>query len=521
MLKYLNTMKSFYHIKATLLMIMTITACSELEITPESQNDIVQELRITGKDFIVENETRSTVSINENGASFLWDENDVIGIFPDKGDQVSFAMDKGAGTQTATFSGGGWALKSSAKYTAYYPHVYENRDMTAIPVSYVGQTQNGNGNTDHIGAYDFMAAGISTPENGTIAFDMQHLGVLVQLTITIPEPSNLSKVVLNSTSKFALSGTINLTAESPAITAKTQSNLLEIALNDVVTTSVNENIVVYFMTAPVNLTDSEIIVTVYSAEEVITKVGFKGDKQLQAGKAYRFVGPHPDDYVDEYSINHGKGIEIDGVIWAPVNCGYHATDFKYGKFYQWGRKYGQGTSPNVVYSLTYLSEGQLPTNEEKFYCMRSTDYDDWLNGSDASIALWNSGTEEMPIKTEYDPCPDGWRVPSYAELKNLCQNKSEKMVNNEGQAGYWLSGSVAYAENTPKVFFPAAGYIGANDGIYSSMNSVGAYWSSNAYYDYSYSYKSTRIFFNLDYDIFYIGNRNKRAFGSSVRCVKE
>ena len=41
--------------------------------------------------------------------------------------------------------------------------------------------------------------------------------------------------------------------------------------------------------------------------------------------------PQEGDYVDEYGINHGQGIEIDGVVWAPVNCGYHATDFKYGK----------------------------------------------------------------------------------------------------------------------------------------------------------------------------------------------
>ena len=60
-----------------------------------------------------------------------------------------------------------------------------------------------------------------------------------------------------------------------------------------------------------------------------------------------FVGerlPQEGDYIDEYGINHGPGVKIDGVVWAPVNCGYHATDFKYGKLYQWGRKYGQGYS---------------------------------------------------------------------------------------------------------------------------------------------------------------------------------
>ncbi len=72
---------------------------------------------------------------------------------------------------------------------------------------------------------------------------------------------------------------------------------------------------------------------------------------MQAGEAYRLVGSRPGEYVDEYVINHSQGIEIDGVVWAPVNCGYHKDDYKYGKLYQWGRKYGQG------YCLSY-AEGQ-------------------------------------------------------------------------------------------------------------------------------------------------------------------
>lgn len=283
-------MKAFFHFTVPLLALITMVACAELEVSEEANdsinNGILHELSITGKDYIFDGETRSSVTIGEDGASFAWAEDDVIGIFPDKGDQVSFEMDEGAGTQTATFSGGGWALKSSAKYAAYYPHVYENRDMTKIPVSYVGQTQNDNANTDHIGAYDFMAAGVSTPENGAVAFDMQHLGALVQLAITVPEPSTLTKVVLTSSTEFTETGTIDLTADTPAITAVTQSNTFEIALDNVTTTETNENVVVYFIVAPVDLTDSELTMTVHFADESTCEVELTG-KNLQAGKAYR------------------------------------------------------------------------------------------------------------------------------------------------------------------------------------------------------------------------------------------
>ena len=294
-------MKTNY-LKASLFALAAMVACTEYEQIDEPQgstdNGPLQELSITGKDFQFDDATRSSVTIGENGASFTWDEEDVIGIFPDKGDQVSFAMDEGAGTQTATFSGGGWALKSSAKYAAYYPHVYENRDLTAIPVSYLDQTQNGNANTEHIGAYDFMAAGVSTPENGAVAFDMQHLGALVQLTLTIPEPSTLKKVALSSATEFTETGTIDLTAENPTISTKSQSNTLEIVLKDVNTTEPNENVIVYFMTAPVDFTHSELTVTVHCIDDTIIEGKITG-KNLQAGKAYRLSADKLSNETDE------------------------------------------------------------------------------------------------------------------------------------------------------------------------------------------------------------------------------
>jgi hypothetical protein len=123
--------------------IFGIFACSEEAIIENSlDNGVINKVSITGADFKNEDGTRSSVSIGESGATFTWNENDTVGIFPNKGSQAEFAMSEGAGTQTATFSGGGWALKSSATYSAYYPYNFYNRDMTKIPVSYVGQTQN-------------------------------------------------------------------------------------------------------------------------------------------------------------------------------------------------------------------------------------------------------------------------------------------------------------------------------------------------------------------------------------------
>ena len=223
------------------------------------------------------------------------------------------------------------------------------------------------------------------------------------------------------------------------------------------------------------------------------------------------AGPQEGDYVDEYGVNHGQGVEIDGVVWAPVNCGYHKDDFKYGKLYQWGRKYGQGSDGDAT--VPTLSEGgvsELDGNHKSNANVFYYGFSDWADpGNDE---LWNSGTEENPVKTEYDPCPKSWRVPTSAELNELCSNRSSWTTDENGQVGYWFSGASSYTENVPQVFFPAAGYRNYGGSAYY-RGSGGFYWSSspnssNAYY----------LYFNGSNFLMYSCNR---AYGYSVRCVQE
>ena len=232
------------------------------------------------------------------------------------------------------------------------------------------------------------------------------------------------------------------------------------------------------------------------------------------------VPSNPNDYIDEYGINHGQGVEIDGVVWAPVNCGYHATDYKYGKLYQWGRKYGQGYDgvlydgdwdqtysdtlvPSDVSGPVSLSTGQSASNSNKFY-YNSSYPRDWVTPQDGT--LWNSGTEENPIKTVSDPCPEAWRVPTYAELYNL-QSKYWCMTTNDGQNGCMFRGIL---------FFPAAGHIDSYGGTDYARGKGGCYWSSEPY-DPGASYLS--INFDGGYGVVMAGDL--RANGYSVRCVKE
>ena len=234
------------------------------------------------------------------------------------------------------------------------------------------------------------------------------------------------------------------------------------------------------------------------------------------------------DYIDEYSVNHGKGVRIGETVWAPVNCGYHATDYQWGKLYQWGRKYGQGydgafynvsgeflgaisdaTTPEIFEGPVSLQYGRSADNKNVlFVCPDSPG--DWLYPQDGT--LWNSGTEESPKKTEYDPCPEGWRVPTYAELCELTPNGSSWTTNDLGQPGYWFSGASPYTESAAKVFFPAAGGRQYYDGTAMYRGYEGVYFSSSPYDMYS-----IHVDFVSGGGNYYA---NPRACGFSVRCVQ-
>lgn len=222
------------------------------------------------------------------------------------------------------------------------------------------------------------------------------------------------------------------------------------------------------------------------------------------------------EYVDEYGINHGYGVVIGGQCWAPVNCGYHAEDFPYGKLYQWGRKYGQGLGAPYDKGTVTMTDGgvsliggQHSSNADKFFIRSS----DWLATPDRT--LWNIGTESSPKKSECDPCPEGWRVPVESELTELAKNHSDFVALTDGQKGMYFSGVYEYSEDASKIFLPASGYRDYSGGSLYNVGYRGYYWSASPYSNGAY-------YLDFDYGG-YVGpsDYNYRAGGLSVRCLQE
>ena len=224
--------------------------------------------------------------------------------------------------------------------------------------------------------------------------------------------------------------------------------------------------------------------------------------------------------------------------------------------YQWGRKDGQG----YYYSETFAnndSGGKLwnevgevgpisswnkyiEGNYSNVFIKVTGQTGDWLSTQNPD--LWGNGT-----KTEYDPCPAGWRVPTLAEMKSLSSGfltknnpgASEKNKEKfESEKGYYFYGVTDEASAVNKVFFPAAGDLltdgkcgtwdeyDDNDELiatHSKREYEGYYWTSTTNGAYSHSLIFGKMYNSVDgwYYQLYIKESSQRASGFSVRCVKD
>ena len=487
-------MKHFLKTTTTLLTLSALIACGEDATMEDSLNlsngKNLERISITGQDFLTENGTRSTVNINNEGVQFLWSANDTVGIFPNTGFQAPFAMDEGAGMQTATFNGGGWALKASSTYSAYYPFNFYNRDMTKIPVSYLGQTQEGNNTTAHIGTYDFMAASVTTPSNGAVAFDLKHMGCLVMLQTDLDEAKTLTKVTLESEAlgtPFTTAGIINLTEVAPQITATSTSNALEIPLKNF-TVAANETSTIYFMMAPLNLSNESLEITLFDERGECIKFQVEG-KEFIAGKAYAYT------LTDEENITQNVYNAVDlglpsGTLWADRNVGADTPE-AYGDYFAWGE-----TKSKSNYSWPGYKWYNWSYEKITKYCIhRSNGAVDGKTVLDLEddAAYVNMGTE--------------WRMPTYEEQKELISNCTKEWATQNGVLGRKLTGP-----NGNSIFLPATGFY--EGGAPDYVGSGGNYWSSTLSEENSSA--ACYIYFEQGSYGWY---RDNRAYGHSVRAV--
>lgn len=299
-----------------------LTACSNddgLNEVVVTKDTAVKQINVTLPSLDYDNSaTRTVYTINETGMSVTWAENDTIGIFPSNGHQVSFSTDEGIGGNTVTFNGGGWGLKNDSTYAAYFPFSKENfnRSNKTILLDYTGQRQVGNANADHLKAFDYLASGSVTPENGSLNLDLKRLGSIVKLDLTLPSDIPVSHdgyrfsgiLTLSSDVPFIQKAELDISGAEPRIVPLETSRVMMVELMGM---NVNEDksISVFFMLAPGNYLSATVGVSIYgnmyninssygNAENSLTNVkngGINFDlcssylslKNLEAGKPYQ------------------------------------------------------------------------------------------------------------------------------------------------------------------------------------------------------------------------------------------
>lgn len=278
-----------------------VTSCNEFMEERNTNPNEVETIcaKIKGFEYDTDDFSRTFISIEQDGPHYAWAVTDTIGIFPSEGRQVEFSMASGAGSASAVFTGGGWGLKSTSTYAAYFPLIGQYYlDKTDIPVHYTGQVQEGDASTAHLGVYDYLAAPASEVKNGGVSFDFERLGCLVQIQLTVPSPTTIYSVTLKAENEaFAVKGKVDLTESSPRIYPVASSSEIMLEVKNVTTAKANQVATFYMMLPPTDLS-GKTLKAVVSVENGSKEVSL-ASKNFQAGKAYALSATLGDDWISE------------------------------------------------------------------------------------------------------------------------------------------------------------------------------------------------------------------------------
>lgn len=265
-------------------LIAVLNSCNISETASRLDGQNQQKLVFSAPSFVEDNglETRATI---RPGEGFVWSANDTLGIYPNSGSQVFFAIDGGGGTSSAEFDGGGWDFKPSTVYRSYYPYICKvHLNADDIPVNYSGQRQTGNDNSDGIGPFCHMYTPATTASDGTLNMSFSHLSIVIKPKISLPA-GNYTKLTLTLDEPlFVIKGHYDLTADNPEIIGDTFSNTISMDLD--ISLESNSQLIAYIMCAPLDMSGKTLIISITSNEGVTYEVHRSIAKPYSAGTIY-------------------------------------------------------------------------------------------------------------------------------------------------------------------------------------------------------------------------------------------
>jgi uncharacterized protein (TIGR02145 family) len=205
---------------------------------------------------------------------------------------------------------------------------------------------------------------------------------------------------------------------------------------------------------------------------------------VKAGSATITVTTADGSYTADCAVTV-QGVLINGIVWASANVDapgtFAAKPEDFGMFYQWGK--------NVGWSAT---DPLTSSNDDTTWDESSFSGEEWTSAN--------------------DPCPDGWQVPSLADIEALTD---ESKVTNTWTKQDGVNGRLFVDQKTEKsIFLPAAGERVYSSSDLAAVGSSGIYWSGtpgSATTGYYLLVGAWRVEFSID---------TYRNHGLAVRCVR-
>lgn len=220
-----------------------------------------------------------------NGINFIWESEDTVGIFPNRGSQAYFDMHSSAGTSHAEFEGGGWALKGSGEYhySAYFPFNHEHKHLDKIPCGYMGQKQNGNGQFNHLKPYIHMASSAQAPSNGALNFGLKRMETLMRFNLKMPVAGQFTKlrIARKDGEELVVSSNVNISGSQPVVSAYKRQPFYDLSLENIGLNSANGTITLYLMLPPQNLSGTRLLISVDTADGDCCRAETPGKDMLE------------------------------------------------------------------------------------------------------------------------------------------------------------------------------------------------------------------------------------------------
>ena len=366
-------------------------------------------------------------------------------------------------------------------------------------MTYEGQTQVGNNNTDNLTKRDYIVSNLSTPESGEVNFQFKHMGALARFVLTVPEAATLTEFTLSSEDEvFPVGQTVNVRTNPIAITNKKMSKTISMSISGI-SASAGSTVTLYMLLPAVNLNDKSLTATLASSSTKYTAT-ITG-KNYESGKAYS----HNATLEKATSLHEYVDLGLPSrTLWATCNIGAE-NPWDYGDYFAWGETKGYNNGKKTFDWSTYK------------HCKGSSSK---MTKYSNSTSYWDSSLGTSPDgKTELDPEDDAayanwgseWRMPTHAQL--------EELLNSSYTTTTWTTLKGVYGRKISKkdddnvyIFLPAAGcrYVSS---LYDA-GSYGSFWSRSL--GTSYSSDAYCLLFSsggIDW------GSNYRFFGLSVRPV--